>query len=182
MHVFSSCQLLIITLEVFLGLESSCILCLYFCGQWHIVLINAFAFVLWHFWKYWIWQRVIFLHCIYFYIVPCINKSCVQNSSGAPPASYPMGTGGSFPGGKVAGAWSFLQYVFMVWCLFKHRDTCTFTFTFTFTFTYGHTLFGTVTWFQGTIWTSFPSTFFLSINKHKNASMVCNKVQVKDLI
>jgi hypothetical protein len=43
-------------------------------------------------------------------------------------------------------------------------------------------LFGTVTWFQGTIWTSFPSTFFLSINKHKNASMVCNKVQDKDLI
>jgi hypothetical protein len=28
----------------------------------------------------------------------------VQNSSGAHPASYPMGTRGSFPGGKVTGA------------------------------------------------------------------------------
>jgi hypothetical protein len=30
----------------------------------------------------------------------------VQNDSGAHPASYPMGTRGSFPGGKTAGAWS----------------------------------------------------------------------------
>jgi hypothetical protein len=29
---------------------------------------------------------------------------CVQNGSGAHPASYPMGTRGSFPGGKAAGA------------------------------------------------------------------------------
>jgi hypothetical protein len=28
----------------------------------------------------------------------------VQNGSGAHPASYPMGTGGSFPGGKEVGA------------------------------------------------------------------------------
>jgi hypothetical protein len=28
----------------------------------------------------------------------------VQTGSGAHPASYPMGTGGSFPGGKAAGA------------------------------------------------------------------------------
>jgi hypothetical protein len=28
------------------------------------------------------------------------SSSCVQTSSGAHPASYPMGTGGSFPGGK----------------------------------------------------------------------------------
>jgi hypothetical protein len=28
----------------------------------------------------------------------------VQNGSGARPASYPMGTTGSFPGGKAAGA------------------------------------------------------------------------------
>jgi hypothetical protein len=28
----------------------------------------------------------------------------VQNGSGAHPASYPMGTGGSFPGSKAAGA------------------------------------------------------------------------------
>jgi len=30
----------------------------------------------------------------------------VQNDSGTHPASCPMGTGGSFPGGKAAGAWS----------------------------------------------------------------------------
>jgi hypothetical protein len=30
----------------------------------------------------------------------------VQNSSGTHPASYPMGTRASFPGGKAAGAWS----------------------------------------------------------------------------
>jgi hypothetical protein len=29
----------------------------------------------------------------------------VQNGSEAHPASYPMGTGGSFPEGKAAGAW-----------------------------------------------------------------------------
>jgi len=28
----------------------------------------------------------------------------IQNGSGAHPASYPMGTRGSFPGGKAAGA------------------------------------------------------------------------------
>jgi hypothetical protein len=30
----------------------------------------------------------------------------VQNGSGAHPASYPVGTKGSFPGGKAAGTWS----------------------------------------------------------------------------
>jgi hypothetical protein len=30
----------------------------------------------------------------------------VQTDSGTHPASYPMGTGGSFPGGKAVGAWS----------------------------------------------------------------------------
>jgi len=29
---------------------------------------------------------------------------CVQTTSGAHPTSYPMGTRGPFPGGKVAGA------------------------------------------------------------------------------
>jgi hypothetical protein len=29
-----------------------------------------------------------------------------ENGPGAHPASYPMGNGGSFPGGKAAGAWS----------------------------------------------------------------------------
>jgi hypothetical protein len=33
------------------------------------------------------------------------QKNCVQNGSGAHPASYPMGTRGSFPGGKAVGAW-----------------------------------------------------------------------------
>jgi hypothetical protein len=32
-----------------------------------------------------------------------ISHHRVQNGSGAHPASYPMGTGGSFPGGKAAG-------------------------------------------------------------------------------
>jgi hypothetical protein len=30
----------------------------------------------------------------------------VQTGPGAHPASYPMGAGGSFPGGKAAGVWS----------------------------------------------------------------------------
>jgi hypothetical protein len=33
-----------------------------------------------------------------------LHYSCVQKGSGAHPASYPMGTRGSFPGGKAAGA------------------------------------------------------------------------------
>jgi hypothetical protein len=70
--------------------------------------------------------------------------------SGAHPASYPMGTRGSFPRGKSGrgvkltthlhlvprskNAWSYTstpQYAFMAWCLVKHRDNFTFTFTFT---------------------------------------------------
>jgi hypothetical protein len=65
----------------------------------------------------------------------------VQIGSGAHPASYPMGTRGSYPGGKAAGreadhsppssaevknAWSYTstpQYAFMAWCLVKHRDS-----------------------------------------------------------
>jgi hypothetical protein len=68
----------------------------------------------------------------------------VQNGSGVHPASYPMGTRGSFPGGKSAGAWSWPltlihcrgqecvkltstpQYIFMVWCLVKYRDNFSF--------------------------------------------------------
>jgi hypothetical protein len=67
----------------------------------------------------------------------------VQTGSGAHPASYPMGTRGSFPGVKrpgheadhsspysaeVTNAWGYTsapQYAFMVWCLVtnkKHRD------------------------------------------------------------
>jgi hypothetical protein len=71
----------------------------------------------------------------------------VQNGFGAQPASYPMGTRGCFPGGKVTGAWSWPltsmecqgqkmsgailslpQSAFMAWCLVKHRDNFTFTF------------------------------------------------------
>jgi hypothetical protein len=62
----------------------------------------------------------------------------VQNGSGAHSASYPMGARGSFPGGNVAGAWSWPltsvqcrrqrmsgavpalpQYAFMAWCSVK---------------------------------------------------------------
>jgi hypothetical protein len=60
----------------------------------------------------------------------------VQNGSAAHPASYPVGTGGSFLGGKAAGAWNWpylhlllrsknewsytsAQYVFMAWCSVK---------------------------------------------------------------
>jgi hypothetical protein len=35
-----------------------------------------------------------------------LHHRCIQNGSGAHPASYPMGTRGSFPAGKAAGAWS----------------------------------------------------------------------------
>jgi hypothetical protein len=69
----------------------------------------------------------------------------VQNGSGSHPASYPMGTRGSFSAGKAAGAWSWPltsssaevnawsytstpQYALMAWCLVKHRDNLTFTF------------------------------------------------------
>jgi hypothetical protein len=54
----------------------------------------------------------------------------VQNGSGPHPASSPVGTRGSFPGVKAAGAWSWPlpQYVFMTWCLVKYRDNFTFTF------------------------------------------------------
>jgi hypothetical protein len=34
------------------------------------------------------------------YTIMFVLYSCVQTGSGAHPASYPMGTGGSFPGGK----------------------------------------------------------------------------------
>jgi hypothetical protein len=38
----------------------------------------------------------------------------VQTGSGAHPASYPMGTRGSFPGGKAAGAW--IWPLTSIWC------------------------------------------------------------------
>jgi hypothetical protein len=67
----------------------------------------------------------------------------VQNGSGAHPASYPMGTRGSFPEVKrqrpeadhspppsaEINEWSYTSippYVFMAWCLVKHRDNFTF--------------------------------------------------------
>jgi hypothetical protein len=36
----------------------------------------------------------------------CSSFIPIQNGSGVHPASYPMGTRGSFPGGKSAGTWS----------------------------------------------------------------------------
>jgi len=66
---------------------------------------------------------------------------CVQTSSGAHPASYPMGTGGSFQGcggkhslpssAEVKNLWSYTaspSYVFMALCLGKHRGNFAFTF------------------------------------------------------
>jgi hypothetical protein len=68
-----------------------------------------------------------------------------QTCPSAHPASYPFSTRGSYPGGKEAGsesdhstppsaedrnAWKYTStppYVFMAWCLIKHRDDCTFT-------------------------------------------------------
>jgi hypothetical protein len=68
----------------------------------------------------------------------------VQTGSGAHPASYPTGTGGSFPRSKAAeayhsppsnaeveNAWSYTStppYVYMAWCLVKYRDNFTFNF------------------------------------------------------
>jgi hypothetical protein len=71
----------------------------------------------------------------------------VHTDSGAHPASYPMGIGVSSPGGKAAGAWgwplasiysrgqrmrgailSLPNYIFMAWCLVKHRESFTSTF------------------------------------------------------
>jgi len=60
----------------------------------------------------------------------------IQTGSGAHPASYPLGTGDSFPGGvklttclllvprsRMCGAIPPApQYVFMAWCLVMHRD------------------------------------------------------------
>jgi hypothetical protein len=62
--------------------------------------------------------RPVFRHSTDFRVIKCTSLSVllqtpdfcgghpVQNGSGAHPASYPMGTRGSFPGGKAAGAWS----------------------------------------------------------------------------
>jgi hypothetical protein len=72
-------------------------------------------------------------------------RHCVQTGSGAHPASYLMGTGALSLGVKrpgreadhsppcstdVKNEWSYTsisQYVFMAWCLVKHRDNSTFT-------------------------------------------------------
>jgi len=70
----------------------------------------------------------------------------VQICCRAHPASYPAGTVGSYPGVKrlgreafhsptpnaeVKNTWSYTfahPYVFLAWCLFKHKDNFTFTF------------------------------------------------------
>jgi len=68
-------------------------------------------------------------------------RRCVQTGSGAHQASYPRRTKGTFPEGKLAGAWSWPltsiscwgqrmsgvipslpQYALMAWCLVKHRE------------------------------------------------------------
>jgi hypothetical protein len=80
----------------------------------------------------------------------------VQNGSGAHPASYPMGTSGSFTGVKQPGceadhpslssddvknAWSYTStppFIFMMWCLVKHRDKFTFIFMYSVVSVYPH--------------------------------------------
>jgi hypothetical protein len=52
-----------------------------------------------------IFSEVIFLHHVYNFRSPTgaedfSSSPCVQIGSEAHPASYPMGTGGPFPGGK----------------------------------------------------------------------------------
>jgi hypothetical protein len=71
----------------------------------------------------------LYSECILFAVSfwePCILKGLhgyflnhrVQNSSGAHPASYPMGTRGSFSGGKVDGVWSWP--LTSIWCRGKN--------------------------------------------------------------
>jgi hypothetical protein len=83
--------------------------------------------------------------------IPCRGRDlfslrqCFRTGSGAHPVSYPTGTmalssGVKLPGreanhspppsAKVKNAWSYIcapPYVFMVWCIIKHRDNFTFT-------------------------------------------------------
>jgi hypothetical protein len=73
------------------------------------------------------------------------HRRHVKVGTGTHPASYPMGTRGSLPGGKAAvklttnlllvlrskNVWSYTsapQYAFMEWSLVKHRDNFTFYF------------------------------------------------------
>jgi hypothetical protein len=73
---------------------------------------------------------------------------CFETGSRTHPASYRVGTRACFPRDKVAGAWSWqfhlcwdqnwwsytstLPYVFLAWCLIKHRDNFTFTLLYEF--------------------------------------------------
>jgi hypothetical protein len=81
--------------------------------------------------------------CIHFYfdwswVMGCHN---IQTDSGVYTASWPMGTGVSFPGGRAGSTWSrliisssakvknvwsymaILPYIFMVWCIVKSTWT-----------------------------------------------------------
>jgi hypothetical protein len=50
---------------------------------------------------------LVWLFITYIYLLAYLSISpIVQTGSGVHPTSYTMGTGGSFPGGKAAGAWS----------------------------------------------------------------------------
>jgi hypothetical protein len=94
--------------------------------------------------QYYIWLAVSW---VYHRLVPMQDFSLlysVQTSSGPHPASYSLGTGDFFPGGKVAGvrSWrltsikcwsqewhsytSASAYIFMTWCIIKHSDKFTF--------------------------------------------------------
>jgi hypothetical protein len=82
---------------------------------------------------------------VWFPAVQDFSLHSIQTGSGAHPASYPMGTGGSSSGGKVARAWSWpLTFIYCwgqewwsytsteymtSWCgaqLIKHRDNFAF--------------------------------------------------------
>jgi hypothetical protein len=54
-------------------------------------------------------------------------RSRVQTTSEAQSASYQVITGGFLPKDKAAGSWSYTStpYVFMAWCLVKHRGIFT---------------------------------------------------------
>jgi hypothetical protein len=99
----------------------------------------------------------------------------VQTCSGAHPASYPVGTRGSFSGGKAAGAWSYFsrpfssevkddwsytstpQYAFMACCSIKSTGTtlcvCVHTHTHTHTRVYPK-VSGLASWSENCKWYS----------------------------
>jgi hypothetical protein len=76
-----------------------------------ITLLHQVIYLVCAFFSVCFWQtrNILVCHHIIMFLAGAGNFSLlhrVQNGSWAHPASYPMGTGGSFPGSKAAGAWS----------------------------------------------------------------------------